>query len=555
MGELHMFPKPTQRRDAGAESRAAKAAALRRRIKDFPRLPRDAIGTAAEELHRLLESEEERERGFRARFCRDVLGSIDQSTKRLHGLAAKSARVGPKLPLRGTRYVEAADGLARMTGRDPDEVLLELFPALEEASGMATPQAEPSAEELRNQVWRLWLEGTDRIIRDLDLARVLRIVMRYPNKWPNSSAAPDFRLDFGDVVQPDEGDEGASLRGSGSAWSFITGRAPRLFLGECAAGTMDAIVKSGGDDEARLRPRPDLNSWARIYIRFWWAILPVGAKGEARGCFLASLSTERFPWVYKASEDEGNEEATAMFASRPWTSLIAPNHCRPDPSDWISEEYRSLRVNGVGLSWAAQLSTAQEDLDDPGPYTCTAQFDPETTEVIRQIFGADPAALGKNPLRILPPHEPWRSAILLAPDCGDTDWIGPDPDSRLSPRPPEPREADFPDEEAFSHAMQSWMEDARFADEREGNLRRRLPRHHEHYQAAVRAFPKVRRAASLGLKLELSLCDLPAELRPDLALRAQAAALRSHCDLVMSRNLAQTQARLTHLAEVIGREP
>src|SRR4051812_42870535 len=103
------------------------------------------------------------------------------------------------------------------------------------------------------------------------------------------------------------------------------GVAPKLFLGDCEVRTLRARVEVPGKGGRPPRRVPKLASWASVWLRFWWAVLPIGPTGEPRGCFLASLQTRRLKTTFPMERWSGyvGNQIPVPDRSLPWTALLA----------------------------------------------------------------------------------------------------------------------------------------------------------------------------------------------------------------------------------------
>ena len=162
---------------------------------------------------------------------------------------------------------------------------------------------------------------------------------------PDTQMGPykQFRLDHWQVLGGENQDyigfrgRWPSYQASGASRDFLLGVAPSLFLGECHGPSFRAHVARIDEDGQPGDSIHSLTAWVRIWVRFWWAILPIGAEGLPRGCFVVSLATERSHKLWTVAEldasereDRNEEEAHSPSVVAPWARLSAAS--RPSTS-------------------------------------------------------------------------------------------------------------------------------------------------------------------------------------------------------------------------------
>ncbi len=557
MGDVYRLPNRPQVTDSAAIERNARAAAIKRLIQKRPGGFGQHIEYAAAELYRILA---DREAGFKTRLCEHVFGSgMRHPTKRLWGIVWNPEKRKPaaKQRQRATIYVRIAEGIAQLSGMPEAEILLRLFPNIEpDAAAIAQVPSDSLGEQRREETWQAWVRATETIIRDLDLRRALRVAMEFPTAYDEANSP--FRLEFNQLIAgPDQGLEGKHRYTDRNAfafapWFFITGLAPKLFLGECPATTLRAVVETPLKENEQALPRVDLASWAQVWFRFWWAILPIGPNGDPRGCFLVSLATERCQAAFPAEKWTEYVGEPSSPARGLWTALLHPEF-RYGVDAPLGIVRRKRHVYGLALSWQAggqrDFTTGERD----GPYSCFAEPDEATRHIIRALFGRDAAELPSDPFRILPSTPQWRDAILGAPDGSFADWVGPNPDAPRYAEPIPPEFEAFETEEAYeaaSDAYQTAYEDWRDA---ECKYQLRFLSKTVGVDAASGYGPFLGNDGqfypTIGQKLEQSLLSLPETDRPDIALRRQAAGLAKHAAELIARGMAERRTKL----EALGR--
>jgi hypothetical protein len=555
MGKVvHLPPRDGRTGEADAE-RAARAKAVRRRLEEHPGGFAREISTAAAELHRVIE---EQGAGFKARLCSHVFGSETRyPTKRLWGVVWDPNGKEPRMMKRRQRatiYVRLSDGAADLMGISRDEMLLRVFPGVEaDTAALAHAPAGGIADELREELWAAWTRATEVISRDLDLRRALRIMMEVP--FEHLHPLPVLTLEFNQVLgKPQdivEQQDPAGYAIAPSPWTYVMGVAPKLFLGECAVRTLCASVEALTEKGRSPRRMPKLTSWATVWLRFWWAILPIGPAGEPRGCFLASLATTRLTKTF-AKERWSHfvgEQIPPPDRPVPWTTLLNSELSREGPV-WSFHHNRDRRAPGLALEWEVSSDNFKRR------FRCIAEPDEVTRRVILAVFGRDLSKLPPNPIRILPATPTWRDAILGLADGSLADWVGPNPDEPGTPLPAEPRmenfetdEADEAAEEVHSTALDEWEDKENAYQERLATMSEGLTAFgpvvlpYEDSRSSVRT--------SIGGKLERSLLELDEEDRPDVALRRQAKQLADRVRKVVTASLTTRRARLSAL----GRPP
>lgn len=564
MAEIHHLPNRLRQSDPDADARRQKAQSVRKLIEDRPgSLPgsRDHADFAGRELFRIFK---DADADFKRRVCEVAFGTRARvPTKRLWGVLIDPDKPREQLPLpaakrkRLTIYLRLAEAIASISGQEEADVVLRVFPGISPDAEVASAQREVGlSEQLRDELWDSWLRANEMIIQDCDLRRALAVGMEYP--LAGAGPCRRFRLDFNQVLGREDSEERLRARHranyamSQAPWDFVFGVAPSLFLGECHGPTFRATVAALKQDCQVAAPIPELGCWGRIWLRFWWSILPIGAQGDPRGCFLVSTTTERAPGALPVAElDENGLFQEERPNEVPWAALLSSAGARYE-GHWTDRDlWEQRNAAGLVLTWDIPEGYSLTTGSFEGPFRCSAQLDPASSKVLRAVFGCEAEALPTDPVRILPPTASWRDVILGLPDAALADWVGPDPDE---PGVPLPREARLPAgasdherqaaEEAYDDKLAAWRD-----DEIEYQLRW-LIKHHDGSQAARGFAPRrsgTTESPTIGSKFEESLLEVPEGERPDMVLRRQAEGLRRHAAKVTGSAAASRRMKLSAL--------
>jgi len=551
MAEVHKLQVPPRTAaDSDAAARHRKAEEIRREINKGGRQYAPAAKEAAAELWKIFN---ERGSDFKREVCQEVWGrKHPKPTKHLYGLvwdpkngppSSKTARKPAAL----TIYLRLAQAVAKIRRDDnEDDVILRVFPNLQGGPGAFEARILGPAEQLRETFWGEWLEINERIATDCDLRRAFPFAMELPDN--RSGPYQRFRLDHGQLLGGEATEfleysrRWGGYQMSGSPGDFLLGVAPSLFLGECHGPSFRAQVVPIDDAGRPGDPISTLTAWARVWIRFWWAILPIGGDGLPRGCFVVSLMTERSPSLWTAASldeaddrdrDRDEEDVCSPRHVAPWARLLSVSGQRFD-FHWTERNLWNQRNHhGLVLSWDCDEAGGGHSDVPAGRYRCNCDLNPDTLDVLTQIFGCAPQDLPPMPKRILPASDGWRDLIFSLPDGALADWVGPDPDA-LHTRPPremairpdmskqELDQTEFENGEAFS----AWCSDEISYQQRGLGLGSR-----DTDDIPVFADLRVGRNArqpTIGSKFEKSLLLLPENDRPDMTLLNQAQELRDH---------------------------
>jgi hypothetical protein len=569
MGEVHQFPFPPRlAADPGATGRRQLAESIRQEISKGTRRHTDAAKEAAAELWRLFE---ERGRDFKRKVCQMVWGAKHaKPTKHLYGLVWDPQQGQPKAktarkPAALTIYLRLAEAVAKVAGEDEDDVILRVFPNL-----LGGPRAFASrdfgpAEQLRETFWSEWLAVNERIASDCDLRRAFPVAMELPGFAFGTYQR--FRLDHGQLLGgehtrlPEYSRSWFGYQQYGSPRDFLLGVAPSLFLGECHGPSFRAkVVALDGAGEPG-DAAPTLTAWVRVWLRFWWAILPIGTDGAPRGCFVVSLMTERSPSLWSVSSlDEADsryrddEEEYRPRPAPPWIRVLSASGARSE-GHWTNRHlWNERNHHGLVLSWDCEEASVRFSDGAAGRYRCTAELDPGTREVLMQFFGCSPEDLPPTPARILPASAGWRDVIFSLPDGALADWVGPDPDA-LHSRPPQQKEvrADMSDEEKAEiefengEAFDDWCRDEIAYQQRGLGLGTRTAEDIQVF--GVQRVGETTYQETIGSKFEKSLLLLPEGDRPDITLLTQAEELRDHA----AQTLGKINGELRKNMAALGR--
>lgn len=571
MGDVTNLPVPRRSAaDADASRRRERALAIREEISKGKRQYEREAKLAAEELWKVFE---ERGRDFKRRVCAQVWNG-PKPTKRLYGLVWDPKKGQPKAatarkPAALTTYLRLAEAVARVGGEDADDVILRVFPTLLDGADLSTPRDLGPADQLRETFWSEWVAVNEQIAKDCDLRTAFPLAMELPGM--GSGPYERFRLDCGQIL----GDEDWGLlhrvrrwvtyRHTGSPRDFLLGVAPSVFLGECHGPGFRAHVVTLDQDGEEGEAVPTLTAWVRVWVRFWWAILPIGAEGMPRGCFVVTLMTERSSGLWTVTDLNesnariGSDDALHYRRHLPsWARVLCASGARhefdlPGRPAWQKQNH-----HGLALSWDCDESGSWNPDVPAGRYRCTAALDPGTREVLTHLFGCVPEALPATPARILPATANWRDLIFSLPDGALADWVGPDPDAPHEPPPTEPEiRPGMSDEEvaaledAFAEAEVAW-------GEQEVWYQRRGLGEGIQTRDTIVIFPELRvgdqglRRPTIGSKLADSLLRLPEADRPDTTLRKQAIELRDHARHTLGQITGALKRRMASLG---GRTP
>ena len=547
MAEIHKFqPPPRQTADPGAAERRRQAEAIRQEINKGSRQHANAARDAAAELWKLFE---DRGQDFKRQVCQMVWGAKDpKPTRNLWSLVWNPNKGPPKAktarkPAALTIYLRLAQAVAKVGGEDEDDVILRIFPNLLNGPEAFAKRDLGPAELLLETFWSEWLEINERIAMDCDLRKAFPVAMELPGAQHGDFIGPFrwFRLDHGQVLGGENIEfleicrHWIGYASSGSPRDFLLGVAPSLFLGECHGPYFRAKVARIDDTGQPGHPIPSLTAWVRIWVRFWWAILPIGAEG----CFVVSLATEHSPEIWTVAElddaesEYRNEEDHNPNVAQSWTRLLSSSGAR-DFGHWIIRNvWHERNEPGLTLSWDCKQWSHGVSVPD-GNYRCTAELDSGSREILTQLFGCAPEDLPDTPARILPASSSWRDIIFNLPDGALADWVGPDPDAPYK-RPPRTNDDGW-----------AWQDEEYSYQTRSGSDCR-WDAHGFPAVVARRTNKKSLSGPTIGSKFTDSVLSLPEADRPDISLLKQAEELRDHARKTMGQITGELRQKMANL--------
>jgi hypothetical protein len=549
MAEIHKFQAaPRQTADPGSAERRGQAEAIRQEINKGSRQHANAAKDAAAELWKLFE---DRGQDFKRQVCQMVWGAKDpKPTKNLWSLVWDPKKGPPKAktarkPAALTIYLRLAQAAAKVGGEDEDDVILRVFPNLLNGPEAFAKRDLGPAELLLETFWSEWLAVNERIAADCDLRSAFPVAMELPDT--QMGPYKQFRLDHWQVLGGENQDylgfrgRWPSYQASGASRDFLLGVAPSLFLGECHGPSFRAHVARIDEDGQPGDSIHSLTAWVRIWVRFWWAILPIGAEGLPRGCFVVSLATERSHKLWTVAEldasereDRNEEEAHSPSAVAPWARYLSASGARNEVV-WLDRDMWNKRNEpGLALSWdCRQWSLHVSDVPD-GNYRCTAALDSGTREVLTQLFDCAPENLPDTPARILPASARWRNVIFNLPDGALADWVGPDPDVPHN-LPPGNEDGDEAWQREEIQYQWRFLRDGAWT--------------YGDFPAFVGhiALQKNRSLRTIGRKFTDSVLLLPEANRPDMSLLKQAEKLRDHASKTMGKITGELQQKMAAL--------
>ena len=441
-----------------------------------------------------------------------------------------------------------------------------MFPSLLDGVGSFAVRDIGPAEQLRETFWNEWLEANERIAADCDLRRAFPVAMELPGN--SSGPYPRFPLEHGQVLGGEDNSflhddrRWGSYQHSGSPRDFLLGMAPAVFLGECHGPRFRAQVALIDDEGQPGEVTPTLTAWVRVWLRFWWAILPIGTDGSPRGCFVVSLVTQCSSSLWTVAgldrEEEQDRDEQEEYSPRqivPWARCLSASGHRHSRfwilgSIWNGSLWDDGNNHGIVLSWDCEETGYLQPGVPPGRYRCTAEMDAGTREVLTKVFGQAPEDLPPTPARVLPASAGWRDVIFNLPDGALADWVGPDPDAPHTPRPPHKlirpdtseEERDRIEAEELE-AWEAWSEDEIAYQQRNLGFGVRDP-------DDLPIFPDIRVGKSsyqttIGRKFVDSLLHLPEADRPDMNLLKQAEKLRDHARDTLGQITGKLRKKMT----------
>ncbi len=553
--------------DPGAAERRQQAEAIREKIKTGHRQYAHEAKIAAAELWKIFE---ERGPDFKRRVCEVVWGVKQQKpTKNLYGLVWDPKVGVPKGSTRSpqalTIYLRLAEAVSKVAGEDEDSVILRVFPSLLDGVGSFAVRDIGPAEQLRETFWNEWLEANERIAADCDLRRAFPVAMELPGN--SFGPYPRFPLEHGQVLGGEDSSfleydrRWVSYQRSGSPRDFLLGMAPAVFLGECHGPSFRAQVALIDDQGQPGEVTPPLTTWVRVWLRFWWAILPIGTDGSPRGCFVVSLVTQcpsslwtvaDLDQAHERDRDEQEEYNPRQIA--PWARFLSASGKRGLYNSYYWTKGPLLdngNSHGIVLSWdCEETGGLLQPGVPPGHYRCTAEMDAGTREVLTQVFDRAPEDLPPTPARVLPASAYWRDVIFNLPDGALADWVGPDPDVPHTPRPPHKLiRPDMSKEERDQiefENIEAW--EARREDEIAYQQRGLVSVSRDPDDITI--FPDIRVGKSsyrgtIGRKFVDSLLHLPEADRPDMNLLQQAEELRDHARDTLGQITGKLRKKMT----------